>query len=185
MVGMLTACRLDQILIMIVTDEAVLRYTEFCSTARSPRSRSIRRLRQWLQAPEFGHSFISGKPEGVWDLNKDFHDFAVPDCGSEIIDGLTFHLTSLLTYPDSFFKRGKQPYDELHSISGPAKFNFNRATLTTISSMFPVIPIIILFFINQLLVRLGLVLLFTVLFAFAMVFVLGAESDKVLAVTTA
>ena len=61
----------------------------------------------------------------------------------------------------------------------------DRVIVTTVSSMFPVIPIIILFFINKLLIRLGLVLLFTVLFAFVLVVGLGVDSDKTLAVTTA
>jgi hypothetical protein len=145
----------------------------------------MKRLRQWLQTPEFGDSFISGRTEGVWDSDKNFHDFTVPNCGSETVDGLTFQLTSLLTYLESFVKRSKQPDDELHSISGSAKIKLDRAIVTTVSSMFPIMPIIILFFINQLLIRLGLVLLFTVLFAFVLVFGSGIGSDKTLAVTTA
>lgn len=61
----------------------------------------------------------------------------------------------------------------------------DRAIVTMVSSMFPVLPITILFFINRLLIRLGLVLLFTALFAFVLVFGLGIDSDKTLAVTTA
>ena len=101
------------------------------------------------------------------------------------MDGITFQLTILLTYLESFFKRKTQPRDKLHSISSGVKMRMDRAIVTTISSMFPVLPIMILFFVNQLLIRLGLVLLFTVLFAFVLVFGLGIESDKTLAVTTA
>jgi hypothetical protein len=60
----------------------------------------------------------------------------------------------------------------------------DRAIVVTVSSIFPVLPIIVLFFVNQLLIRLGLVLFFTVLCAFVLVFGLGIDSDKTLVVTT-
>lgn len=57
--------------------------------------------------------------------------------------------------------------------------------VTVISSICPVLPIVILFFIHDLLVRLGMILLFTAIFASILVFGMQMRSDKVLAVTTA
>ncbi len=145
----------------------------------------MKRLREWLQTPEFGDSFVSGKTEGVWDSAKNFNDFAVPHGGTGAVDGLTFQFASLFLYFESWVRWGRQPYDELHSLSSRATTKLSRAIVTTVSSTMPIIPIIILFFINRLLIRLGLVLLFTVLFAFVLVFGLSIESDKTLAVTTA
>ena len=181
--------RLQDVLMPIneltATDDAIIRYTAIGASTSTPSSRSIKRLRAWLENPEFGDSFISGKIEGVWDEDKRFYDFIVPNRGSETVDGITFQLTQLLTYLESFFRRKRQPRDKLHTISSGVKMRMDRAIVTTISSMFPVLPIMILFFINQLLVRLGLVLLFTVLFAFVLVFGLGIDPEKTLAVTTA
>ena len=142
------------------------------------------RLRQWLWTPEFGDSFISGRVEGVWDSSKEFRDFAVPNHSPNAIDGLTFHFATLVVLFKSWWGRGKTPHDQLHTISGPATRKLNRVTITTISSIFPVIPIIILFFTNKLLIRLGLVLLFTALFSLVMVLGLDIDPDKTLAVTT-
>jgi hypothetical protein len=57
--------------------------------------------------------------------------------------------------------------------------------MTVVSSVFPVLPIVILFFIDRLLVRLGLILLFTAVFAGVLVFGMRLEPDKTLAITTA
>ena len=62
--------------------------------------------------------------------------------------------------------------------------NVANGVVTVISSVFPVLPIVILFFIPQLIVRLALILVFTVVFA-VLVFSMHMNSDKVLAITTA
>jgi hypothetical protein len=48
-----------------------------------------------------------------------------------------------------------------------------------------VLPIIVLFFISSLLVRIGLVFVFTAVFAAVLVFGLNLAPDTVLAITTA
>jgi len=118
-------------------------------------------------------------------MEKCSDDFVVPDSGQETLDGLTFRLTALLVNPKRFLRRKKQLTDEIHAVSDHAKVKLDTKIVTTISSIFPILPTIILFFINQLLITLGLVLLFTVLFAFVPVFGPSIESDKTLAVTTA
>jgi hypothetical protein len=156
------------------------------STSTRPAStRSIKRLRQWLETPEFGDSFVSGKTEGVWDIEKGFNDFIVPRNGWEIADTLTIQLIAFLTYLESLIKMNRQPKDKLHTLLGPTKVKLRKVIVTTVASLFPVLPIIILFFVNQLLIRLVLVLVFTVSFALVLVFGLGIESGKTLAVTTA
>ena len=57
--------------------------------------------------------------------------------------------------------------------------------VTVISSVLPVLPILMLLWVQHLLVRIGLILVFTVVFAALLVFGMHMDSDKVLAVTTA
>jgi hypothetical protein len=57
-----------------------------------------------------------------------------------------------------------------------------RGILTVVSSTFPVIPII---FLHSLLVRLGLVLAFTAVFASVLIFGLRVRPDIMLGITTA
>jgi len=54
-----------------------------------------------------------------------------------------------------------------------------------ISSILPVLPIVVLFFIKSLLVRIGLILVFTAVFAAVLVFGLKLGPEKVLTITTA
>jgi hypothetical protein len=49
----------------------------------------------------------------------------------------------------------------------------------------PILPIVILFFVQQLIVRLGLILVVTAVFAAVLVFGMNMNSDKVLAITIA
>lgn len=57
--------------------------------------------------------------------------------------------------------------------------------MTVVSSVFPVLPIVILFFVKRLLVRLALILVFIAIFAGVLVFGMRLEPDKTLAITTA
>lgn len=54
-----------------------------------------------------------------------------------------------------------------------------------ISSIFPVLPTVILFFVERPIVRTGLILIFTAYFAAVLVFGLKLESEKVPAITSA
>jgi hypothetical protein len=126
-------------------DDAIIRYTSICKSTSLPRSRRLARLREWLETPGFGDSFVSGKTEGIWDDDKGFKDYVVPYSGADIADGVTFQLTAFLACLAKYLWRGKQPEDELHAISNHAKLKLQKAIVTTVSSMFPVLPIIILF----------------------------------------
>ena len=54
-----------------------------------------------------------------------------------------------------------------------------------VSSLFPVLPILVFFFVQDMLVRIGLILAFTAVFATVLVFGLNMSPEKSLAITTA
>ena len=83
------------------------------------------------------------------------------------------------------FGRHKQPPDHVYSLPEVSQAFIANGIMTVSSSVFPVLPIVILFFINRLLVRLGLILVFTAIFAAILVFGMRLDPDKVLAITTA
>jgi hypothetical protein len=101
-----------------------------------------------LETPGFGDSFVSGKTEGIWDEDKGFKDYVVPDSGADTMDGVTFKMTAFLTCLAKYLWEGKQPEDELHTISNHAKTKLQKAIVTTVSSMFPVLSNLILFLVN-------------------------------------
>lgn len=136
-----------------------------------------------MQDADFGDSFLSGKTEGVWDEEKRFRDFVVPKTEREVMDAFTEHTASFLLSLKGWAQRNRRT--KLLTISSPVMAKLSKALVTIIASIFPVLPIIILFFIDRLLIRLGLVLAFTACFALVLVFGLGIESGRTLAITTA
>lgn len=64
------------------------------------------------------------------------------------------------------------------------KSHVANGVLTVISSVFLVLPVVIIFFIPRLIAKLALILMFTVVFAGVLVFSMHMNSDRVLAITT-
>ena len=60
-----------------------------------------------------------------------------------------------------------------------------NGVVTVVSSVLPVLPLVALFWVQHLLVRIGLIHVFTLIFAALLVFGMHMDSGKVLAVTTA
>jgi hypothetical protein len=121
----------------------------------------------------------------VWDIDKTYDHLVENRPGSKSGDSLTSKTVSSFTYIESLVRRGRQPKDELHSVSKATTRTISGGIATAISSVLPVLPIIVLFFVNNLLNRLWLVLAFAGLLSLVLVFVLEMDGDKTLVVTTA
>ena len=79
----------------------------------------------------------------------------------------------------------RSPLDRVYSVNGSSEGRAAQGISVVISSVFPVLPIVILFFVERPLVRIGLILVFTAVFAAVLVFGLKLEPEKVLAITSA
>jgi hypothetical protein len=79
----------------------------------------------------------------------------------------------------------EQPKYQIYSLEESPRKGVANGVVTVISSILPVLPILMLLWVQHLLVRIGLILVFTVVFAALLVFGMHMDSDKVLAVTTA
>jgi hypothetical protein len=147
-----------------------------------PSQKNLNSLRDWLDRPGYGDMFLLGDTEGVWDKEKAFNDFATLH---KTADGITENLLGLLVRYKRYLTSAKQPKYHVYSLEESARISVANGVITVLSSVFPVLPIVILFFIQRLIVRLGLILVFTVVFAAVLVFGMNVNSDKVLAITTA
>ena len=147
-----------------------------------PSQKNLDSLRDWLDRPGYGNMFLLGDTEGVWDKEKAFNDFVTPHNAA---DGITESLSGLLVRYKRYLTSSKQPKYHVYSLEEPSRTSVANGVMTVVSSIFPVLLIVILFFIPRLIVRLGLILVFTVAFAAVLVFGMRMNSDKVLAITTA
>lgn len=152
---------------------------------REPHTRDLRELQSWLSRPEYGGSFLRGTVEGVWDAEKGSDDFATFDAMQTSKNGFTAQFALVLLYLQRCISHRKKPADHVYSLADSSQRWMANGIMTVTSSVFPVVPIVILFFVERLLVRLGLILVFTAVFSAVLVFSMRIEPDKVLAITTA
>ena len=134
---------------------------------------------------DYGDSFLAGKTEDVWDIEKGFEDHTTTTSPRDRFSGLTNCVSTLFVHLRRLAGSTHQPQDRVYGLTSSSQDRVTNGLVTVISSICPVLPIVILFFIHDLLVRLGMILLFTAIFASILVFGLQIRSDKVLAVTTA
>lgn len=152
---------------------------------RGPHTRDLRELQGWLNRPEYGGSFLRGTVEGVWDAEKGSDDFATFDAMQTSKNGFTAQFALVLLYLQRCISHRKKPTDHVYSLADSSRQWMANGIMTVISSVFPVLPIVILFFVERLLIRLGLILVFTAVFSAVLVFGMRMEPDKVLTITTA
>jgi hypothetical protein len=152
---------------------------------RGPHTRDLRELQGWLNRPGYGGSFLRGTVEGVWDAEKGLDDYATFDAMQTSKNAFTAQFALVLLYLQRCISHRKKPTDHVYSLAESSQWWMANGVITVTSSVFPVVPIIILFFVERLLIRLGLILVFTAVFSAVLVFGMRMEPDKVLAITTA
>ena len=146
-----------------------------------PSQKNLDTLRDWLDRDGYGNMFLLGDTEGVWDKEKGFRDFITFQNSN---DSVTESFSGWLVRIKRHLTSAKQPKYHVYSLGDSSRAIVANGIVTVISSVFPILPIMILFFISRLIVRLGLILVFTVVFAALLVFGMNMRSEKVLAVTT-
>lgn len=147
-----------------------------------PTGKNLDCLRDWLDRDGYGNMFLLGTTEGVWDKEKSFNDFSTFHNAS---DGITESLSGFLLRCKRYLTSANQPQYHIYSLEDSSRVKAANGVITVVSSILPVLPLMVLFWIQHLFVRIGLILVFTVVFAALLVFGMHMDSDKVLAVTTA
>jgi hypothetical protein len=124
---------------------------------------------------------VSGSVEGVWDTERKYSDFVT----FQAVGGLAYEFSRFFLYLWRLFAPKQDIPDRVYQLNASPSGGFANGIVTIVSSVFPVLPIIILFFIHRLLIRLILILAFTALFSAILVFGVRLKPDQVLAITTA
>jgi hypothetical protein len=167
------------------TDEILTQQAILNSSLAEPKSADLKSLREWLMRKDYGDSFLAGKTEDVWDIEKGYNDYTTTTSSGDRPGGLTYCVSTLLVYLRRLAGSAHQPQDRVYGLTSSSQDRVTNGLVTVISSICPVLPIVILFFIHDLLIRLGMILVFTAIFASIFVFGMQMRSDKVLAITTA
>lgn len=175
---------------------AVQQYLQTARIAR-PNSRDLRVLREWLDHETgYGHRFVLGQPDGIWDEERSKND----DKNADNINDEYMEVDYIALHNESYGFRGshivtflekvkrcltarKKPPHQIYSVGESTKRYIFDGIITVIASIFPVLPILIFYFLESTLIRVILVLVFTALFAATMTFGMQLKADRVLAVT--
>jgi hypothetical protein len=169
-------------------DEALTQQASLSTSLAKPRSRDLNSLRKWLNRKGYGNGFLAGKTEDAWDIEKGFHDFRSirNTTVSDFTDSnLTYFVSVILLHLKRLFTSKASPESHVYGLAGSTPERIASGIVTVVASICPVLPIVILFFIPSPLVRLGMILVFTAILTFVLVFGMQMRPDKVLAVTTA
>jgi hypothetical protein len=153
-----------------------------------PKRNDITAVCDWLNGMHRGAFFLAGDPEDVWNVQLNTREtrlVGIEDFyGFEANMGLAFRIGTLFAYLHRQFCRSGNP-EQPHHIDTSASSALDKAVLTTIASVLPVIPIVVFYFVQRLLVRIGLILVFTPAFAATLVIGLQLELDTTLGITIA
>ncbi|KEZ45165.1 hypothetical protein SAPIO_CDS2614 [Scedosporium apiospermum] len=160
------------------------------SALPNPKRRDMAAIHEWLNDMSLGTAFLAGDVEDVWTVElgdgkskaADVSDFY----GFEDQGGLAFPIGSAVAWLHRLFFRSngsasRQPHHVDTSVYGA----LDQAITTVVASVLPVLPIVVLYFVKDMLVRIGLILVFTVVFSAILVVGLQIKPHATLAITTA
>lgn len=136
-----------------------------------------------LQTPGYGNNFLAGRIEHVWEEKKGFKDHLSVMGASRDGDVLTRLISAILM----FFKTRVEilSQGQVHHIPEARIKRMADGTSCVVSSVFSNLALIVLSETNDARVRLGVILLFTTLFAVASTAFSNARRIEIFATTTA
>ncbi|XDG02125.1 hypothetical protein ABKA04_001740 [Annulohypoxylon sp. FPYF3050] len=169
------------------SDNAVEQYKRL-NEVPCPRRGDITAICEWLNRMNLGGAFLAGDVEDVWNVQMPTGEFKPAEVDDfyafETNGGLVFRIGAFFAYISQLLYRGGDP-DKPHYINTSSASALDRSISTVIASVFPIMPIVVFYFVERLIVRIGLIIVFTAVFAAILVLGLQFTPDKVLAITTA
>ena len=161
------------------TDEALDQYAKQESLP-SPSENIIKVQREWLDRSDLGRSFLKDAFEDVWDPERDTSDFMTFSPKQNLTSSVSRMLLKMWRFLSCI-----KTTNRVYHIDSSNKGGVALGISVVISSVFPVLPIVVLFFVDSDIIRVGLILVFTAVFAAVLVFGLRLAPEKVLVITTA
>jgi hypothetical protein len=147
-------------------------------------------IHDWLNDMNLGAAFLAGDVEDVWTVELGDGKSKAADAEDFLSfhdqSGLAFYIGSTVAWFHRLMIRdsGGSPRQP-HHIDTSTYGTLDQAITTVIASMLPVLPILVFYFVKDLLVRIGLIFVFTAVFSAVLVVGLQIKPHATLAITTA
>ena len=154
-------------------DAALLQAAQI-SQLEAPRESELTFLRDWLQRPTMGNSFLRGREDSIWKGHAPQEMVTLAQRQMEQDPFSNWLSTRLVDIYDKIWgNRRKTPITE-DPDSGIVEYEDTRLTAISnavgviFASLVPTISVLVLYFIQNMLVRIGLLVVFTAVFAAAL-----------------
>ena len=145
------------------------------SQLADPSSHDLRSLQQWLERPSMGNLALIGKDRATWgniDLPIDpHHDLLAVSLSGNRDSFTTWFMEQLVLWLHRLFW-----HRTLH--------RYTSHITTIVASLLPILAIVVLYCVNSMKIRLGLIALFTFTFAAALSFFTGAKRGEIFIATS-
>ncbi|KAJ8133163.1 hypothetical protein O1611_g460 [Lasiodiplodia mahajangana] len=172
------------------TDACLLTQAQLNALPR-PEERNIGVLRDWLQRPAYGNGFLRGFEKRTWDIERG--DMVALQKEADDSDSLTRWLFRVV--PGSFHNRwahrwkspvqGREGEEDLFEYKSSTLVRFATSVTTLLSTIFPLISIPILYLVESMSIRLGLIVVFTSLFSLALLLASNARRVEIFMASSA
>lgn len=147
-------------------------------------------IHEWLNDRNLGAAFLAGDVEDVWTVELGQGKSEPADVsnfyGFEEQSHVAFRISSVVAWLHRLLFRSSSNAQRQHHHIDTSAYGALDQTITTVAaSVLPVLPIVVFYFVSNLLVRIGLILVFTAIFSAILVMGLQVKPHATLAITTA
>ena len=162
------------------------------SQLADPSSHDLRSLQQWLERPSMGNLALIGKDRATWgniDLPIDpHHDLLAVSLSGNRDSFTTWFMEQLVLWLHRLFwhrvKKVEDPESGIASYDRETLHRYTSHITTIVASLLPILAIVVLYCVNSMKIRLGLIALFTFTFAAALSFFTGAKRGEIFIATS-
>ncbi|GIZ41325.1 hypothetical protein CKM354_000463200 [Cercospora kikuchii] len=151
--------------------------------ALPPAQRDLDFLRKWLDRPDGGNAFLRDREKKTWTQDHD-GDFMLLSSRQVQIDPFTSLLKGILL--DIYHRVwGHRKHDQTdYREYGEKKLaRVSTVIVTVLASALPAMTVLVLYFVKRLLVRIGLIIVFTSLFSLALAIFTTADKVNIFTAT--
>lgn len=181
---MLSCTEKEVLLSTLVVDEALLAHLQIHSSA-SPSHENLKNLRKWLELPlPYGNKFLQGLESDTW-KSENPKDYIILTSNPLEQDPLSSWLSSRLSGLFGRLVHKPTTQHEVHEFKNEVLTKITNIFSAVTASLIPMGSIFALYYITNMAVRLGLVLVFTTLFSAALVMLTSAKKIELFAAVSA
>jgi hypothetical protein len=174
-------------------NELLIQQAQVARCYRKPRHYDLDLMRSCMKDASMPEWYLLGLDSTIWEDETLAHDLvSLNPNDPDADDKLTQWILSYLVEPfhqliGRHFMKTSSVHGSAHLMeySDKAIFKFSSVAATVISSVFPVVGVIILFFVKNLLARIGIIAGLTAIFSFCLAIMTEARKVEIFAATAA